>query len=244
MLKSFAGGRIFGVRYGQAPPQVVALHGWGRTNRDFQTVLEGFDAVALDLPGFGATPAPDYAWGSEEYANAVWEVLREFPSPAVLVGHSFGGRVAVQVASQHPETVKALVLTGVPLLRPRGQRKRRVLFRFRVARAFNKAGIISSSRMEAMRRKYGSSDYRNASGVMRDVLVRTISETYEPQLSTILCPVELVWHEDDDEVPIAVAEIAMTMLKTSTLTRCAGRGHLIPLSAPDTLRGIIRECLK
>ncbi|MGZ5384735.1 MAG: alpha/beta fold hydrolase, partial [Acidimicrobiia bacterium] len=69
MLNSFAGGAVFGERFGDGPLQVLALHGWGRDRRDFDEVLQGLDAAALDLPGFGASPAPVEAMGAAGYAG-------------------------------------------------------------------------------------------------------------------------------------------------------------------------------
>jgi hypothetical protein len=71
VLRAFADGTIFGDAYGASPPRVLALHGWRRDRSDFRAVLDGLDALAVDLPGFGASPAPPSAWGSAEYARAL-----------------------------------------------------------------------------------------------------------------------------------------------------------------------------
>src|SRR5439155_342890 len=152
------------------PPAVIGLHGWGRNRADLSQALVGLDALVVDLPGFGASPPPAEAWGAAGYAQAVIPVLKECPDPAVVLGHSFGGRVAVCLAAQHPARVRALVLTGVPLLRRVGVR--RPPFRYRVLRSLHHAGLLSDQRMERARSRHGSRDYRAASGVMRDVLVR------------------------------------------------------------------------
>jgi pimeloyl-ACP methyl ester carboxylesterase len=73
MLSALADGRLFGSVTGEGRPVVLALHGWARTHRDFDAVLApaGADplaAIALDLPGFGATPPPPRAWGGRAYA--------------------------------------------------------------------------------------------------------------------------------------------------------------------------------
>ena len=122
MLTSFAGARLFGQRYGTGTPWVLALHGWRRDHADFDAVLagSGIDAVALDLPGFGSAPVPDRAWGSAEYAEAIAPVLGEMEREVVVLGHSFGGRVAIYLARSHPDRVKGLVLSGAPLHRPPG----------------------------------------------------------------------------------------------------------------------------
>src|SRR3954452_16103169 len=99
MLTAYDNGRLFGARTGSGAPWVLALHGWQRTHRDFNRVLEGIDALALDLPGFGASPPPAEPWGSAEYAKALLPVLDGFDGPPVVLGHSFGGRVAVHIAA-------------------------------------------------------------------------------------------------------------------------------------------------
>jgi len=241
MLKAFDGGRLFGASFAaDGGPWVLALHGWARSHEDWRAVLGGeparaVGAVALDLPGFGATPPPPEVWGSDDYAAAITPVLRELKAPAVVVGHSFGGRVAVHLAAAHPELVGALVLTGVPLFRTAAGNRRPPL-RYRVGRSLHGRGLIGESRMESLRQRYGSPDYRAATGVMRQVLVRTVNETYDDQLRSVSCPVELVWGDDDTEAPLAVAETAAGLLARSNLTVCRGAGHLVPLTAPDALR--------
>jgi pimeloyl-ACP methyl ester carboxylesterase len=234
MLQAFASGRLFGTAHGSGAPWVLALHGWRRDHRDFDATLDGVDALALDLPGFGATPPPDTAWGAADYAAAVAPVLDEMRTPVVVLGHSFGGRVAVHLAATRPDEVAALVLTGVPLIRRQGTGK--PALSFRMARALNKRGLLSDARMEALREQHGSADYRAAKGVMRDVFVRVVNESYEDQLRAVRCPVELVWGEDDTEAPISVAEAAAEIVSGATLTRLPGAGHLTPTTAPDALR--------
>lgn len=241
MLKSFAGGRLFGTLHGTPPPRVLALHGWGRTHRDFDAVLAGLDALALDLPGFGATPPPDEPWGAAGYAAAVLPALE---APAVVVGHSFGGRVAVHLAAARPDLVLGLVLAGVPLLRPPGVTRRRPPAAFRLARALHRRGLLGEARMERLRQRYGSADYRAAQGVMRAVHVTAVNETYEAELPRLRCPVELLWGEDDTDVRPAVAQAAASLLgDRARLTLLPGVGHLVPTAAPDAVRAAVERHL-
>lgn len=236
-------GPVFAHRIGQAPPTVLALHGWGRRGSDFDVALAGLDALAVDLPGFGASPPPPGPVGAQWYAAALTEVLATFPQPPVVVGHSFGGRVAVSLAVTAP--VRGLVLTGVPLLRLAPVRKPSL--GFRVLRAAHRAGLLSDRRMEAIRRRRGSADYRAATGVMRDVLVRVVAETYEEQLGRLRAPVHLLWGAEDQEVPPAVAERARVLLVAGgvsvRLDLVPGVGHLLPQQAPDVLRRAVAAML-
>lgn len=238
-LKAVANG-IFAETYGSWPPQVVALHGWGRRGSDFDHVLAGLDAVAIDLPGFGASPPPAEPTGARGYAELLAAFIDELPAPPLLVGHSFGGRVALCLAASGRG--RALVLTGVPLIRKTAVSRPPV--GFRLLRWANRIGLVSDQRMEAERRRRGSADYRAATGVMRDVLVAAVHESYEPELARIGVPVTMVWGADDTEVPVAVAEAAHAVLDGAELTVLEGIGHFVPTSAPEALRAAIEARIR
>jgi pimeloyl-ACP methyl ester carboxylesterase len=257
VLRSLAGGALFGEVWGTTPARVLALHGWARSHGDFAPVFDGagLDVVAPDLPGFGATPAPPVAWGSDDYARALEGLFAAgrgeeggagggplLRAPAVLLGHSFGGRVALRLAAARPHLVAALVLTGVPLL-PRPGARRRPPLAFRALRTLGRAHLVSEARLEAARRRYGSSDYRNAEGVVRGVLVRVLSEEYETSLRALRCPLELVWADDDTEAPLSVATGIAALVPGAVITRCGSVGHLTPLSAPAALRAAVERAL-
>ncbi len=239
MLHAFGDGSIFGDVVGTNTPRVLALHGWGRTSSDFHSVLSGLDAIAVDLPGFGASPPPPLPWGTGQYATATLAALKECATPAVVVGHSFGGRVAVHLAADYPELVHALVLTGTPLLRLKQQRLKPSR-KFKLAKRLNALGLISDQKMEAHRRRSGSSDYQAAVGVMRDVLVRSVNEEYRDQLAKITCPVELVWGQDDTAAPVEIAKEAASILgPRARLSILPGVGHDTLALAPGAVRAAI-----
>jgi pimeloyl-ACP methyl ester carboxylesterase len=244
VLSALPGGHL-GVRYGSPPARVVALHGWRRSHTDFEAVLPGLDAVAPDLPGFGQAAAPPEAWGAAAYAEALVPVCEEGP-PVVLLGHSFGGKVALMVAAARPDLVRALVLTGVPLWQPAGARRPTPSIGYRLARGLHRVGVLSDNAMERRRRRHGSEDYRQATGVMRDVLVRSIAEvnddTYRAPYASLTCPVELVWGDADTAAPVAVAREAAA-LGTAHLTELPEVGHMTPTEAPVALRAALERHL-
>ncbi|MGZ8755186.1 MAG: alpha/beta fold hydrolase [Acidimicrobiia bacterium] len=239
MLNSVAGGAVFGERFGDGPLQVLALHGWGRDRRDFDEVLQGLDAAALDLPGFGASPAPVEAMGAAGYAGLIAPVLKDLAEPAILVGHSFGGRVAVHLAVLIPEKVGALVLVGVPLLRRANAGRSMPPLPYRAIRALRRLGWVGDDRMEQARQRYGSADYRAATGVMRQVLVTVVNESYEAQLDQIRQPVRMIWGSKDTDVPVEIAERAMQHLTNAQLSVLDGVGHHVCLEAPGAVRAAI-----
>jgi pimeloyl-ACP methyl ester carboxylesterase len=246
VLSAFAEGAVFGERFGAPPLRVLALHGWQRSHGDFAEVLgagRALDAVALDLPGFGASPPPETAMGSREYAMAIRPVLDEAEGPVVVVGHSFGGRVALHLAALEPERVGRLILVGVPLLRPEAAGGTRPSRRYRMIRRAARLGLLSDQRLERARRRYGSSDYANASGVMREVLVRLLAEDYSLPLRALDQPVELVVGEHDSAAPVEVQRRALAELRHGRLTVVEGRGHLLLTEDPARVRHVIEEVL-
>jgi pimeloyl-ACP methyl ester carboxylesterase len=247
VLTSFAGAQLFGESFGSGTPGVLALHGWRRDHSDFTATLISppppLDAIALDLPGFGGTPAPQEAWGSPRYAEALLPLLADMQERVVVIGHSFGGRIAVHLAGIAPERVAGLVLTGVPLFRASDAPARSPM-PFRIVRRLAKTGVVSQRRLEAYRQRYGSADYRAASGVIRDIFVTLVSESYGEALSRVKCPVELVWGDDDPEVPLVVAhKIEAALPDGGHLVVCRGAGHMTPTSVPGELRAAIERLL-
>lgn len=237
MLRAYAQGKIFGETYGDGEIRVVFLHGWGRSKADFAPSAEllaaqGVASLALDLPGFGASPVPTHSGGAREYAALLVSVLSELSTqPVVLVGHSFGGRIASVIASTNPELVAGVLFTGAPLVRTSSGGRSPLAYRLvRRARAL---GLVSEARLDRARQHYGSTDYRAAQGVMRDVLVAAVNESYEAELATIHQRVVALWGAEDRAVPVAVAERALALVPGEHhLQVLRGIGHLVPTTAP------------
>ncbi len=248
MLRAYGGGKFFGEQYGPGPVQVVFLHGWARQGRDFAEAAqrlanEGIGSLTLDLPGFGSSPAPTVAGGARLYAHELLAPMEEITSePVVLVGHSFGGKIATVFAANQPALVKALVLTGVPLVHS-GVRSKPAL-RFRFVRFLHAKGLVGDQRMEEARQRHGSTDYRNSSGIMRDVLVAVVNESYEHELEAVHAPIYMVWGGAETVAPVAdVSRATPHMRVPHSLRVVTGVGHFLPIEAPGELVAAIVEAI-
>jgi pimeloyl-ACP methyl ester carboxylesterase len=233
-LTALLDGSVLAERTGD-DPRVLALHGWGRTRSDWLPALKGVPALAVDLPGCGASPPPPAAWGSRDYAEHLAPLLEQ--GGWTVAGHSFGGRVAVQLAAGWPSLVSGVVLTGVPLLRCASAAKPPLAFR--LAKTANRLGLLSDARMEQERRKRGSADYRNAQGVMRDTLVHLVNEDSRDLRPGICAPVLLVWGAADTAAPLEMARQAQSLLPAATLTVSPTSGHLLD----DALTSLLHAAL-
>lgn len=239
-LRVFAHGTVFADQQVGSDPLVVALHGWGRDRNDWGSAFDGRNSLFVDLPGFGASPPPPAAWSGPQYAGCVAGILDELGAdgPRILVGHSFGGRVATCLAAARPDLVDGLVLCGVPLLRTTPSRKPSL--QYRVVRRLHRMHLISDAAMERRRQSSGSADYRAAEGVMRDVLVRAVNETYKRELGELTCPVAFLWGENDTAAPPAIPVEAAKLVPTTVEVRVVPDvGHDVHQQAPGELTRLV-----
>jgi pimeloyl-ACP methyl ester carboxylesterase len=105
---------------------LIALHALALESSGFSGVAKslsrrGLRTLAVDLPGFGRTPAPDGRLTPARLAEPVLELARKLERPPILLGHSLGGRVALEVALRDPGAVRGVVLVA-PYLPLRGYR--------------------------------------------------------------------------------------------------------------------------
>jgi pimeloyl-ACP methyl ester carboxylesterase len=104
---------------GEGAP-LVFLHGWGLAHRAYgpalaRLVAKGMQVYAPALPGFGGTAAlPAKRLSLAGYAGWVERFIAtmEIEQPVTLVGHSFGGGVAIQTAHDWPDRVARLILVN------------------------------------------------------------------------------------------------------------------------------------
>jgi pimeloyl-ACP methyl ester carboxylesterase len=193
-------------------PHLVFLHGWGVNRESLRGIAvlfqRDYTVHLIDLPGFGEAAPPPDTWDTIHYADLVQQYLLDrIAGPAILIGHSFGGRVTVRLAARHLPQIKGIVLMGVPgLPAPALSRNRIRRGAIRSLRRFLNAlkPITGPGPLAWHTQRFGSRDYL-AAGVMRSVFVRVVNEDLTESASTIACPALLIWGSDDTESPVWLA---------------------------------------
>lgn len=230
---------------GEGPP-VVVLHGWGGRIESMAPVVlclkRDFRVVALDLPGFGESPAPPTVWGSPEYAGYVRAVLSSRGiERAHFVGHSFGAKTALQIAARWPEAVDRLVAVGSPGLRtPPSLVARGKRLISKGAGAAGRLGPPGRRLKDAVYARVASQDYREA-GAMRPILVRAVNEDLSDLLPRVTAPTLLVWGGEDDATPVAQGKTMADLIPDAGLVCFEGAGHFAYLDEPDRFCRIVRN---
>jgi pimeloyl-ACP methyl ester carboxylesterase len=160
------------------------------------------------------------------------------------MGHSFGGKVAVALATAYPELVRRLVIVASPIVRlPPEPGVRRASLRYSLVREVARAAPPFRERLlEWGRQRFGSADYKSA-GPLRPTLVRVVNEDWRAALAELRVPVLLVWGSADTEVPMRVAEEAMEILPDARLVTLEGAGHFPFLDQPEDFARVVGEFL-
>ncbi|MCS6886685.1 MAG: alpha/beta fold hydrolase [Chloroflexus sp.] len=116
-LVTTTAGDLFVMRRGRAGPPLICIHGAGGSARHWGLLLEPLATVAqvyaVDLPGHGRSPAADGTVTITRYAQAISALHTALAlPPAIVVGHSMGGAIALQLAVGAPQIVAGLGLVG------------------------------------------------------------------------------------------------------------------------------------
>ena len=191
------------IQYGKGR-DIVLLHGWGQNIEMMKPLGDYFSdnyrITILDLPGFGKSDEPKESWNIEKYSSFLELFLKELNvKKPIVIGHSFGGRVAIRYSSRNP--IEKLVLFGSPCIRIDEELPITVKLLKKIKRipGLNEIG-------EFMKKYIGSRDYKAASPVMRQTLVEVVNEDLSKYAREIEEPTLLICGENDTEAPVKDAK--------------------------------------
>lgn len=202
------------IQYGEGK-DILLLHGWGQ-NIEMMKMLgdnfsDRFRITILDFPGFGLSEEPGEAWNIKDYANMLEEFINELGiKKPIIMGHSFGGRVAIRYSAEH--VVEKIVLFGSPCVRENTELPLsvKILKGIKKLPGMDKIGEFAKNFI-------GSRDYKAASPVMRQTLVNVVNEDLSKYAKEIDCPTLLIWGENDTEAPVSDAKILESIMVDAAL---------------------------
>ena len=220
---------------------IIWGHGWGQTHANLLPLASSLQNFAnhwlLDLPGFGASISPNNIWGSSDYANSTADwIANHIPltSPIIWVGHSFGGKIGINLAAKYPNLISGLFLIAAPgIPKPRNLIKKIIISSkittFKLLKILNKL-LNNDKYSDWLKTKFGSPDYRNASPNMRSILVKAVNENLSTLATQIVCPTELLYGENDTETPVIIGQKFNQLINNSKLHILPQQDHYSVLS--------------
>ncbi len=202
---------------------LIFLHGWGQ-NIDMmmgiaKPFIKKYNVLVLDLPGFGNSDEPPEVWSIYDYAEMLYELNKHLKiSNPILIGHSFGGKISLAYAIKY-KTNKLILLAS-----PYKVKIKKPTLKIRIFKFLKK--IPGLSKLERIIKNHvGSTDYKNASEMMKKILVNHVNLDLSNELNRINCPTLLIWGTKDEAVPIEDGYELEKLIKGSGLVEYEGCSH-------------------
>ncbi len=238
---------MFYLKFGTSKKFVVFLHGWGADYRSFLWVndyFEDYTKVFLDFAGFGNSAEPEKVYGVFDYAYDLKQLLNEFEiDELVIVGHSFGGRVAIKFTflfQNEYEKLKLCLVDAAGIL-PR----RSVKYYFNViAFKWCKRKAEKSLKHKEKLSRYGSDDYKKLSDKMKKVFVKVVNEDLSFNAKGIRCDVLLIWGQNDKDTKLYMAKKFHKLIENSELYILKNAGHFSFLDKPNEFIFLLDRFIK
>lgn len=234
---------------GQKVPVVIFLHGWrGKKevwDKNIAYLSKDFDCIAIDLPAFGQSETPQTPWGVEQYANFLNIFIENLGlEKVVLVGKSFGGRVAIYFAYKYPDKLSKLVLVSAA-----GVEGKSFLTRVKILAAKNFKFVLKCFGVNPQ------SFYKNNVGRIFCKIFKINREEsfYKLEVKKLVTSLNLsfycrrirvstliVWGKEDKVLPLKVGKKLHNLIKSSRLVVING-GHNAHIEYSDEFNAALVE---
>lgn len=220
----------------------LLLHGWGQNIEMMKPVGDAFQknyrVVILDLPGFGSSAEPTTVWTIYDYVEFLQEFITtlKIKNP-ILLGHSFGGKIALLYASRYP--VKKLIVCGSPYRKE----IKELSMKTKVLKSLKK--VPGLNKLESFAKKHiGSTDYRQASKMMRDIMVEHVNLDITEEVKKIKSSTLIIWGDQDEAVPLECAYELEKMIPDAGVVLYPGCTHYAYLEGLKKTINVVRVFLE
>ena len=215
---------------------VVLLHGWGSNITLFADMIEllktKYKVIAPDMPGFGLSDEPKTPWSVADYVDFVVKFLGALNvKNASFLGHSFGGRVIIKMFedSKAPFDIPKIILVDSAGVKPRKSLTQKVKMHiYKLGKKILTAKPVQKVFPDIIDRltpKVGSADYRAATPMMKQTMIKVVNEDLTPMFCKVTPPTLLVWGENDTATPLSDADIMESLMPDAGKVVLKGCGH-------------------
>ena len=217
---------------------ILFLHGWGQNIEMMKPVGDAFQKdyriVIIDLPGFGKSEEPKTVWTLYDYVDCIHQFLLQNP---ILFGHSFGGKIALLYASQYD--TKKLIVCGSPYRKA----IEKVSMKTKMLKSLKKVPGLKGL-AETAKKHMGSTDYRNATPRMREILVEHVNLDITEQVKKISASTLIIWGDQDEAVPLECAYELEKLIRDAGVILYPGGSHYAYLEGLKRTINVVRVFLE
>lgn len=221
---------------------IVLLHGWGQNIEMMKPVGEFFKekyrVIIIDLPGHGMSDEPTYAYTVYDYVAVIKKLLKEIDvENPIIIGHSFGGKIGLVYSSMYK--VSKLILLGSPYKKA----ITKLSLKIKIMKKLKKIPVLRLFE-NVVKKRMGSTDYRDASPIMRQIMVNTVNLDISEVLNKIKAPTLIIWGSRDEAVPVEDAYELEKLIPNAGLVVIDGASHYAYLEHLSYVIKIINSLLE
>lgn len=213
---------------------IIFLHGWGShknlMKHAFGSHMSAFRHIYIDMPGFGNSTC-NMVLSTEDYANILESFISVIDaSKQVILGHSFGGKVATLL---NPELLVLVASAGILVPKPFKIRAKIFLFK-----------LLKFSGLSALRRFFVAPDAQGLSEPMYETFKQVVNEDFSDKFRAFKGETLLCWGRQDTATPLWTAEKIIEILPKSRLVEYDGDHYFFLEQGGSVAKEIEKTFLK
>lgn len=232
---------------------VILLPGWLCDHKAVEPIAEylkkDFKVYSIDVVGFGKSELPEKPLTTNDYGEWLKELIVKLNiQNPILIGHSHGGRMAINYAGRQLGNINKIVLIDAAGIKP----KRRPSYYFKIYmykflknlyKILPKTKMFENMRERSMK-NFGSSDYKSSPDVLKKTMSNILNEDQKHIMPNIKVPTLLIWGDNDTATPIEQGRMMEKLIEGSGLVEIKGAGHYSYLDNPRLVYAVLDEFLK
>lgn len=229
---------------------VLILPGWGTTIDTYKTLINAISSYScvycLDMPGFGNSDQPNNSWNIDDYVSFVTKFIKNQNIKELdLIGHSNGGRIIIKLLNNKKidfKVNKVILIGSAGIVHKKNFYyfiKLKIFKLFKTLLELKPIKKLFPNLLLKLKNHFGSEDYRNASPIMKETIIKLVNEDLTEYLPNISVPTLLIWGELDTATPISDGEIMEKLIPDAGLIKIKNCSHYVFLENPTYINQII-----
>lgn len=238
---------IYYEEYNGGKKEIIFLHGWGNSSKTFinqvNFLKNQYHLYLIDLPGFGKSNEQLKIYSLDDYVNLIKDFIKEKEiNNPILIGHSFGGRVIIKYLKTN-YVDKIILIASAGIKQKKTIKQKLKIINYKIKKKWYQ---LTKNYVEYnyLIKTNGSTDYQNASTILKSTMVKIINEDLTKQLKTITSKTLLIWGQNDTETKINDAYLFKKLIKNSTLTIFKNAGHFVHIDEYQNVNELIKKFIE
>ena len=229
---------------------VLLLHGWGTNMNVYKSIIDYLSpyrrVISYDIPGFGGSSSPSFAFSTDDYADLALCVLSALGvNKVALMGHSHGGRTILNLASRENPGIdieKIILIDSAGIVPKKTIMQKIKIKKYKLGKTILSLAPVKKlfpDALENYKSKHGSADYKAISGALRDSMVKIVNDDYKERMKNIKASTLLIWGTKDDATPLSDGEFMEKNIPDAGLVKVEGGTHFSFLDNPLLVQKVI-----